>query len=138
MSKRIPKQCIEPENRRKRKRDEQTRKQPEDEVTEVEKWTPRPLIKKMQGKTADDAVKEMGGDVSPLVRQGLDMIYGTEIRKELNSRIEAANKRIEADNIFLAEMRKGIDELSENNKRIQREVHHLRESTDRMLRSGYW
>lgn len=161
MSKRVPLKYIEPDNRRKRKLDEMTKKQPDEEDVPVEgaKWTPRPKVKKMQGKAADDAVteeedaegekwwmprpkieritlktaeeavEEIGGNISPLLRQGLEAIYMSEAeKKELNRRIDAKNESIE----LLNKVRRDMYELEQG-------MNALGKSMDWMLeRSKYW
>ena len=97
--------------------------------------------------TADDAVKEMGGNVSPGVRRALDALYGTEIDKKIASVIDGMNEVIESENHIrdaFDDMDEQLAEIRESNKRQRRQIAELlqgendiRERLDRLEQSPY-
>lgn len=107
---------------------------------------PRTLIKPyIPVFTADDAIKEMGGNVSPGVRRALNALYGTESDKKIASVIDGMNEVIKSQNRLqeefdeqdeqLAEIKKAnqrqnqqLDELLEGEKDIRERLDHIKQS----------
>lgn len=90
--------------------------------------TPRPLIKKCVGrKTADDAVREMGGSVSPLARKALDALYGTEIDKQLDDLTDDFNEIIKTSNRQWQQLDKMGEELAELKEHNDRQIATLKQ-----------
>jgi hypothetical protein len=84
--------------------------------------TPRKILKKIEKPqwpgTADQAVRDMGGNVSPLARQALDAIYGTELQRQLNDLVDSTNKLIESTNELKASNDRQMQELREQTNAI--------------------
>jgi hypothetical protein len=109
---------------------------------------PRTLIKPyVPVFTADDAVKEMGGNVSPGVRRALDALYGTESDKKIASLIDGMNEVIKSQNRLQKEFDEQDEQLAEIKKANQRQNRQLdellegekdiRERLDRLKQSPY-
>ena len=90
--------------------------------------------------TADDAVKEMGGNVSPGVRRALDALYGTEFNKQVASVIDGMNEVIESENRIrdaFDDMDEQLAEIRESSKKLQEDQEQVYERLKRLERSSY-
>lgn len=86
--------------------------------------------------TADQAVRNMGGNVSPLARQALDAIYGTEIQKQLDDLVDSTNELIESTNELIASNNRQIQDLHEQTNAIAELKEQMDETRDMSLRLG--
>ena len=90
--------------------------------------------------TADDAVKRMGGNVSPAVRRVLDALYGTEGDKKIASVIDCINENIKSQNSLqeiFDEQDEQLAEIRESSKRLQEDQDQVYERLKRLERSPY-
>jgi hypothetical protein len=68
--------------------------------------------------TADQAVRNMGGNVSPLARQALDAIYGTEIQRQLDDLVDSTNELIASNNRQIQELHDQTNAIAELEERV--------------------
>jgi hypothetical protein len=96
-------------------------------------------------KTADDAVKEMGEDVSPEVRSAIEKLYGKKIQLELERLVDEYNEEVDLYNEQCrilderderrAAIRESIREIRESQLAMEKELDRINDNLEKMMKS---